>query len=135
MARPKKSIIEYRNYELTPFFPILLLTGEQWRISDIPSKRLHFHNCLEIGLCESDSGTMEFMDQNYPFKAGDVTVIASDIAHTTYSKKGTTSKWSYLFVDIEELFHYFFQLGAFDNGESLQKVLHGFSTIDRKSVV
>lgn len=129
MGRNKKTIIEYRNYELTPYFPILLLTGEHWKISDIPSNRLHFHNCLEIGLCESDSGTMEFMDTILPFHAGDVTVIASDIPHTTYSRKGTASKWSYLFVDIEELFHPFFQLSFLENADVLKRLLHDYSAI------
>lgn len=129
MGRAKKAIIEYRNYELTPYFPILLLTGEHWKISDIPSNRLHFHNCLEIGLCETDSGTMEFVDTILPFHAGDVTVIASDIPHTTYSRKGTASKWSYLFVDIEELFHPFFQLSILESADVLKRLLHDYSAI------
>lgn len=129
MGRAKKAIIEYRNYELTPYFPILLLTGEHWKISDIPSNRLHFHNCLEIGLCETDSGTIEFIDTNLPFHAGDVTVMASDIPHTTYSRKGTASKWSYLFVDIEELFHPFFQLSILESADVLKRLLHDYSAI------
>ena len=60
MARQKNTVIEYRDYNLPTYFPILLLTGEVWRISDIPSQRLHFHNCFEIGLCESDGGFMKF---------------------------------------------------------------------------
>ena len=59
MPKPINAITEYRNYYLPPHFPVLLLTGEHWRISDIPSDRLHFHNCLEIGICHSDSGFME----------------------------------------------------------------------------
>ncbi|WP_167958469.1 helix-turn-helix domain-containing protein [Anaerosporobacter faecicola] len=129
MGRRKKTIIEYRNYELLPYFPVLLLTGEKWRISDIPSGRLHFHNCLEIGLCETDSGTMEFMDTIHSFSAGDVTIVASDIPHTTYSKKGTSSKWSYLFLDIEELFHPFFQLHSLENSTGLHRLLHDYSAI------
>ena len=111
MARPKKSIIEYRDYNLPSHFPVLLLTGEHWRISDIPSGRLHIHNCLEIGFCESDSGTMEFEDTAYPFHAGDVTVVSCDIPHTTYSTTGSTSKWSYLFVNLADLLYPLF-LGA-----------------------
>ena len=54
MSRPPPTVIEYRNYELPADFPIQMLSGENWRISDVPSGVLHFHNCLEIGLCESD---------------------------------------------------------------------------------
>lgn len=108
MSRKKKAVIEFRDYDLPAHFPILLLTGEHWRISDVPSGRLHIHNCLEIGLCESDSGTMRFEDTSCPFEAGDVTVISCDIPHTTFSTPGTASKWSYLFVDVGELLHPFF---------------------------
>ncbi len=108
MPRHKKTIIEFRDYDLSAHFPVLLLTGEHWRISDVPSERLHIHNCLEIGLCESDSGIMKFEDNSYSFKAGDVTAVSCDIPHTTCSTAGTASKWSYLFVDMGELLHPFF---------------------------
>lgn len=103
MPRHKKPYIEFRDYNLPARFPVLLLSGEEWRISDIPSPRLHIHNCLEIGLCRSDCGTMVFEDTKRPFKAGDVTVISCDVPHTTYSAPGAASRWSYLFVDLTGL--------------------------------
>lgn len=105
MPRQKKTVIEYRNYHLPAHFPVLLLTGEHWRISDVPSGRLHIHNCLEIGLCESGSGTMEFEDTAYSFQTGDVTIVSCDIPHTTYSAPGTASQWSYLFVNLSDLLY------------------------------
>ncbi len=104
MSKTKKIITEYRNYYLPLHFPALLLSGEHWKISDIPSGRLHFHNCLEIGVCHSDSGVLEFYGNSLPFKEGDVTCIPRNIPHTTYSSKGTESHWSYLFLDPEGLF-------------------------------
>lgn len=103
MPRHKRPYIEFRDYNLSSRFPVLLLSGEEWRISDVASPRLHIHNCLEIGLCESDSGTMIFEDTKRPFGAGDLTVISCDVPHTTYSSPGTASKWSYLFVDLTGL--------------------------------
>ena len=103
MPRRKRPYIEFRDYNLSSRFPVLLLSGEEWRISDVASPRLHIHNCLEIGLCESDSGTMIFEDTKRPFGAGDLTVISCDVPHTTYSSPGTASKWSYLFVDLTGL--------------------------------
>lgn len=105
MARTKGPVTEYRSYYLPAQFPVLLLSGDYWRISDIPSGRLHFHNCLEIGICHSDSGFIEFSGRTIPFKAGDVTVIPKNVPHTTYSSPGTESHWSYLFVDLREMFH------------------------------
>ena len=103
MSKPKKTVIEYRNYELPVTFPVLLLTGDRWHISDVKSGKLHFHNCLEIGLCHTDSGFMEFDGKPNPFKAGDVTFISRNVPHTTYSTKGTASLWSYIYVQPDEI--------------------------------
>lgn len=105
MSKLKKTVTEYRNYFLPLDFPVLLLSGEYWKISDIPSGRLHFHNCLEIGICHSESGIMEFYGEPLHFKAGDVTVIPRNVPHTTYSDPHTESHWSYIFFDPHELFH------------------------------
>lgn len=104
MARPKSAVTEYRNYYLPMHFPVLLLSGDYWKISDVPSGRLHFHNCLEIGVCHSDSGILEICGEALPFKAGDVTVIPRNVPHTTYSTPGTESHWSYIYIDPKELF-------------------------------
>lgn len=106
MSRQKTSIAEYRNYYLPYEFPVLLLSGEHWKISNVPSKNLHFHNCLEIGVCHSESGYMKFIGREDPlyFKEGDVTCVPRNIPHTTYSSPGTESHWSYLFLDAPELF-------------------------------
>lgn len=104
MPKPKSTVTEYRNYYLPLHFPVLLLSGDYWKISDIPSGRLHFHNCLEIGICHSDYGTMEFYGEALPFEEGDITVIPRNVPHTTYSAPGTASHWSYLMLDPQELF-------------------------------
>ena len=109
MARLKRTVIEYRSYELPPDFPILLLSGERWHISDIKSGRLHFHNCLEVGLCRTDSGVMEFYGAPRTFTAGDVTCIARNVPHTTYSNPGQASLWTYLFFSPQELLRSYFQ--------------------------
>ena len=103
MAKPKRTIVEYRSYSLSSQFPLQLLAGDYWRISDIPSDRLHFHNCLEIGICHSDSGNLVVFDETIPFRAGDVTVIPRNVPHTTYSAPGTESLWSYIFFDPKEM--------------------------------
>ena len=109
MARKNKTIIEYRHYGLPINFPVLLLSGDRWRISDIKSEHLHFHDCLEVGICHSDSGIMEIQGDSVPFKAGDVTCIPRYLPHTTYSSQGTASLWSYIFFAPEELFKNLFR--------------------------
>lgn len=105
MARPKPTVIEHRTYYLPMHFPVLLLSGDYWKISDIPSERLHFHNCLEIGLCHSESGTLEICGKKHYYKAGDITIIPKNVPHTTYSSLGMESHWSYLFLEPKVLFH------------------------------
>ncbi len=103
MARPRHTVLEYRNYELPADFPALALTGDRWHISPIPGKHLHIHNCLEIGLCHSSGGTLVFDNQRVHFSAGDVTCIARNVPHTTWSDPGEASRWSYLFLDPDAL--------------------------------
>ncbi len=103
MSKQKGTAVEYRSYYLPPQFPVLLLSGDYWRISDVPSKRLHFHNCLEIGLCRSDGGTLKVGGEDISFREGDVTILPRNVLHTTYSAQGTKSLWSYLFMDPKEL--------------------------------
>ena len=126
LPRQATETVEYRNYELPEHFPVLLLSGEKWRISDIPSGVLHFHNCIEIGLCESDFGTMEFMDEKVPFKAKDITFVSNNISHTTYSAPGTASKWTYIFVDIIELLRPMFPISLLDESSTLLDLVHNF---------
>lgn len=105
MGRKPKKVVEFRVYDLPIHFPVLALDGEQWQISDILSDRLHFHNCLEIGICHSDSGILVFEDETISFRAGDVTCIPRHMLHTTCSSKGERSHWSYLFVDLDEMLY------------------------------
>lgn len=129
MANKKNAVIEYRNYNLPTFFPVMVLSGEDWRISDVKSNHLHFHNHIELGYCETDSGTIEFADVSKEFKAGYATFIGTNVAHTTYSDKGTSSKWSYVFIDIEELLSPYFPLDLIVDSMTLGYITHNFYSV------
>ena len=116
MPKQKNPIIEYRDYELPIGFPVILLCGENWHISDKRSGRLHFHNCTEIGICHTDSGFMEFDGEKHAFAAGDITFMSRHVPHTTYSSPGESSLWSYLFFDPYELLMRYFN-DAFPHAE------------------
>lgn len=100
MSRRPHTIIECHDYALPPEFPVYALEENNMCVSDAHTPALHFHNSLEIGLCHSGSGTLEFQDTKYNFKAGDVTLIASGTPHIKYSAPGTFSSWSYLFLNL-----------------------------------
>lgn len=104
MAKLKQTITEFRHYELPISFPVLLLSGERWHISDVKSDRLHFHNCLEIGICHSQSGIMEFEGVPRAFKQHDISCVPRNLPHTTYSSPGEASLWTYIFLEPDTLF-------------------------------
>lgn len=128
MSKPKNVVTEYRNYYLPMRFPAIVLAGDYWKISDVQSGRLHFHNCLEIGICHSDSGTLELYGEPAPFKAGDITVIPRNVPHTTYSSPGTASHWSYIFLDPKEMFRHFLP-GTWKNYDLLSYGIPGYRYI------
>ena len=99
MSRPRQPVVEYRNYELEADFPVTVLAGPEWRISSEPSRRLHFHNCFEIGLCLSDSGIVRIGETDHHFTSGDVLFVARNVLHTTWSSPDTESLWSYIHLD------------------------------------
>lgn len=103
MGKKKKKAVEYRVYDLPGDFPVVFFHGDEWRISDVLSDRLHFHNCFEIGICHSDSGFLLFDEEVLPFRAGDVSVISRHVLHTTCSARGCRSLWTYLFLDLEKI--------------------------------
>ena len=128
MSKKKNVITEYRNYYLPADFPIFLLNGDHWKLSDVKSKRLHFHNCLEIGICHSESGYMEFYGEPFYFKAGDITIVPRNIPHTTYSSLGTESLWTYLFLNLNELLSSMMPVGWKKDLARIQEkpyILHG----------
>ena len=108
MSRVKKKpsrTIEHRYYDLPLDVPAILLTGDDWTISDIISGSLHFHNCTEIGFCHGGRGFIEFeTGQKLPFEASDILIIPRNVSHTTYSLKDEPSLWSYIFLDFAKLF-------------------------------
>lgn len=104
MAKSNNTVIEYRNYDLPIHYPVLLSSGSQQKMSDTPSGKLHFHNCLEIGVCHSGSGHLEVPGGLVPYKAGDVTMILQNMPHATYGAQGAENLWSYIYLDPQELF-------------------------------
>ena len=131
MAKSTKRPIEYRVYELPDDFPALIFTGNKWRISDVRSIRLHFHNCLEIGICHKDHGMMEFEGKPLPFKEGDVAIVSRNILHTTYSAPGKSSLWTYMFLQPDRLIPSYLQ-SSLQNAELFTEIEQGICEIFSK---
>ncbi len=103
MSRPRESIIEYRSYDLTAAMPLEFHNRRTWKISPVRSGRLHVHNCFEIGVCLSGSGSISFGREELPFREGDVLFVGRNVPHTTWSSPDTGSVWKYIHADPELL--------------------------------
>jgi len=71
-----------------------------------PDNELHYHNCLEIGLCLEGSGTQMIANQIYAVKKDSIFVIPANCIHDSHipmkiNEKG--SVWQYIFVDLEKI--------------------------------
>ena len=68
---------------------------------------LHYHSCLEIGLCLSGSGVEFIHEQIYPFSASSISIIQKGCIHDSHiimpDPSNPPSQWKYIFVDLEAL--------------------------------
>lgn len=68
---------------------------------------LHYHNCMEIGMCVSGSGVEFIADDIQPFTSNTLAVIQKGCIHDSNivpkNLGDTTSEWLYIFVDLEAL--------------------------------
>lgn len=96
----KKETIQLRYYELPEQEPVLALLGPEWMRSygTIPED-LHFHNLMEIGLCQWGEGTLCIDGKSYQYQDGAVTLIPANCLHTTLSRDQSLNQWEYLFLD------------------------------------
>jgi AraC-like DNA-binding protein len=91
----------YVPYELASDFPFWC--NRTCIIRDRVIVTLHSHNFLEIGYCREGSGIFVVAGKILPFRSGDVSIIAREEVHQAQSTKGTTSRWSVVFLDISRL--------------------------------
>lgn len=88
--------VQYRHYNLPINFPVIAFLGNNW-VS--PADRLpfnHFHNCIEVGRCNTGSGIIHTNTATYPFQAGDICILPSYSAHIMQSDVDNISSWEYI---------------------------------------
>lgn len=104
----KKGSLEFRYYKVPHEEPVLALLGEKWYRSygyderNQPILNQHFHNLMEIGFCYEGKGEMVLEDTTLPYENGTVTIIPKNYPHTTNGVQNSSSRWEYLFIDVEE---------------------------------
>lgn len=112
MPKSKQISTDYRPYKLPIDYPVLLLTDDRWHLADSKSGRLHFHNCLEIGICTNGNGIMKLESKSCEYHTGDISCVPKNIPHMTYSDNDTQSQWNYIYLETDELFRGMVQSGT-----------------------
>ena len=68
---------------------------------------LHYHNCLEIGMCVSGSGVEFIADEIYPFCSNTLTIIQRGCIHDSHivmkDPTDAPSEWIFIFADLDAL--------------------------------
>lgn len=89
--------VDFLYHPLDDAFPLMIVTD--FTRSDAPIKRLHVHNCTEIGFCQDGSGILIVGEKVLTYRAGDVTFINQSEVHFSRSAQGTRSEWSWIMFD------------------------------------
>ena len=64
-----------------------------------PISALHYHNCLEFGICYTGTGEMHVENRIYRFSPGDISYVGANIPHFAKADAGTECKWLWIFLD------------------------------------
>lgn len=98
MSKRSRSLeIRHHPIPLPGEFPVF--ANPDYLQGDHAIRFLHVHPCLEFGVCHEGGGIFVVGEKVLPFAAGDVTVINHTEVHLARSSPGTTSRWSWLYLD------------------------------------
>lgn len=107
--------LEYREYKLPKEFPcVAFLKGEYVFPVNQPSQLtfLHFHNCLEIGVCHEGTKDLYIEDYHGFFGTSDICVIPPYSMHISINQAGyKKDDCEYLYFDPEEILKAFYPGG------------------------
>ena len=96
----EKMNVFYRHFDLAPDFPVIGLLGPTWKATGKPVTRMHFHNCLEIGMLYEGESTLYINDQTIHCKPPCVTLIPQNVPHLSnaWTPDGLC-RWKWIYVN------------------------------------
>lgn len=102
--------VTYREYEFAQGFPVLLMQGVQ--TSDHVDF-IHFHNCIEVALCEKGSMTWNLENTYWQVKEGDFLFLPPFYTHASFfpPQEEPDVCCHYLFFDPQEVLAPFYPGG------------------------
>ncbi|MGN0997676.1 MAG: helix-turn-helix domain-containing protein, partial [Candidatus Ventricola sp.] len=87
-----------RNYPLEDDALIVAMIDTPYYPPHMPDKP-HVHNCLEIGVCLTGSGTVTLRDARWPFHAGSVIVAPRGVYHSQQNAGAPLTHWRYVVIN------------------------------------
>ena len=93
---------ESRLYPLDPACPLVSLLDVPWYPPYTPDT-LHYHNCMEIGLCLFGEGIAEAGNRRWPFSKGSLLLIPKGLRHAQHNAGDPFTLWRYLIVNLDVL--------------------------------
>lgn len=105
-----KSMITFREYKFNSEFPFLYMQGKK------PSPKIefiHFHNCLEIAVCEKGDMVWNMENREHLVHPGEMCLLPPFFTHASFFpvSSGPDVLCHYLFFNPEELLAPFFPDG------------------------
>ncbi len=70
-----------------------------WEMADHVIRDLHHHDGLELGYCHAGRGVFLVGGAMAPFSAGTCVIVAPGVPHRARSDSGTTSRWTFCWLD------------------------------------
>ena len=70
-----------------------------WDMADHPIRDLHHHEGLELGCCQAGRGVFLVGGTMAPFRAGTCVIVAPGVPHRARSDPGSTSRWTFCWLD------------------------------------
>lgn len=73
------------------------------RLSPMSISALHYHHCIELGVCLSGSGETHIENRIYHFRKGDMQYISPNTPHLSTADKGEKCEWIWIFIDPQKM--------------------------------
>ena len=83
-----------------------------------PITALHYHQCLELGICVSGSGITYVDNRIYTYSEGDLQVIPAGVPHLSMGDKDDRGTWCWISLEPMRIF----REGGVQNLEKLQEL-------------
>lgn len=73
------------------------------KLPPIPISALHYHHCIELGICLSGSGETHIENRVYRFQQGDMQYISPNTPHLSTADMGERCEWIWIFIDPQKM--------------------------------